>query len=504
MKLLDWVKDKFDGDEPKAAPKPAAPVQGPGLSHEWKSAPRPQVAPGRADNLLPAAAAVQPRPALQAPGRPLGQATGGQTKAATPYPMNTPSWATTQPQPGVASNPWAAAEEQKEVMGPFAAPQEPTDAVRQLLTEQNWKLPEPTKKVRTPTELLDMDAATDLQEHSYAVAPAEWQLIQQTYGGAAGKSYGYETPKTPQNAGLTASPTTPILTQEGDSAAPLTWEAYEAMSGDQKAAVDFNTLLVSAREKDLSKSWDKAGMPADQKAEYDRRVRKVFGTNPSSGSEQFAPNTVKLLEEIDFQAVGQDLDEFLSLDRAIDMDEIGDFKFSKTEVKNLADLQAGGTESVASAIGAAPNANYAAVRTPDQLQAIDTAAVQKSQEFLKQVMSDPNNAIWSIETALATPEQNMLEQIPLGYGAPELRGTDTLASQWDSQLQGAYNSLSDPNTKDLAHIEQWFVEDQFTPEDKQIFLDYMDQRTRREMQYGGAPEGGRDPAEIRKMLGLGG
>jgi hypothetical protein len=266
-------------------------------------------------------------------------------------------------------------------------------------------------------------------------------------------------------------------------AAPLTEEGYQALSADQKAAVDFNTLLVEARERDLGQEWN---LTPEERKEYDRRVNEIFG--PQGGSQTVAPTVVSLLNSIDFKAVGQDLDEYLSLERAITADKLKDFTLGDSELK----LLEGGTK-------------YADVRTPENLSAVEDTAVAQSKAFIEKAMQDANTVLWDFESTMGNTLSWMdvdTSAAPLGYGLPGTR-TDENSALMDQWLQGSYSALASGK----ASLEDVFADmeaNKFTDENKQGFFNYVDRRTKQEAQYGAPAAEGvvLGVEDIRKLVGL--
>lgn len=97
----------------------------------------------------------------------------------------------------------------------------------------------------------------------------------------------------------------------------LTWDEYNKLSDDQRRVADLNKLLVRSREDDLDRE---GSMNEVQKARYYSNVASVFGPGGTQ-SETVAPRTVDLLASIDYNAVGKDLDDFLSLKEGISAKE---------------------------------------------------------------------------------------------------------------------------------------------------------------------------------------
>jgi hypothetical protein len=389
---------------------------------------------------------------------------------------------------------------------PATAGQSPSqvkvESVWNMVTSVNEETAKPKDKVRTPKELLDTKEQRDLSGYMYDLNPKEWQRIQDNFNtGTEQNIEGTLTAVPPLLARPGLEPSVPKVKADEYSSAPLTWDAYQAMSGDQKAAVDFNTLLVEAREKDLAKDWT---LSPEEMAEYDKRVTKVFGQGGKST--QLAPNTVKLLHSLDFEAVGQDLDQYLSLERGFSMEDLDKFTLDKDKVQQLIESDVGTQETQAQ--GSKTMADYAAVRTPENVAAIDADLVARSAKMIAEKMQQANYALANFDSAVINPLFDPTAApgvAPLGYGDPSTR-TSTYDQQMEDWMQRAYAELQSPTGK----VDQVFGEMdefQFTPEDRQQFLDYVNQRSLTENQYG-LPEGSntqlRSSDEIRKLVGIGG
>jgi hypothetical protein len=266
------------------------------------------------------------------------------------------------------------------------------------------------------------------------------------------------------------------VARDDDRAVPLSWEEYNDLSKQQRAAVDFNTLLVQAREVDL-KTDPKFFSPAE-KAQYDKDVKAMFGE--LGGSETIGYHTVELLKKIDFTAVGQDLDEFLSLERAISTDELKNFKFSKDEVQQMGSFSIGALMDPAKAV-----ADYTAARTPANIAAINTDAIKKTLSAYKGVLTKGGANAWNIESALGI-SMPMPMMAPAGYGRDPVKrkGETTSKFQVDAAIEELYGTLSAyPTEQGLAAIFQDFKQWDWTPEEQQQFWDYTNDRSLREIQY---------------------
>ena len=98
----------------------------------------------------------------------------------------------------------------------------------------------------------------------------------------------------------------------------LSWEEYSRLTEDARRAADLNKLLVRSREDDLTR---KKPMSGAREAQYNADVAEVFGPGGTK-SDTVAPRVVGLLADLDINAVGKDLDDYLSLREGISADEI--------------------------------------------------------------------------------------------------------------------------------------------------------------------------------------
>lgn len=251
----------------------------------------------------------------------------------------------------------------------------------------------------------------------------------------------------------------------------LTWEEYDKLTPDQRAAVDFNSLLVQAREIDLKTAASGTDWYTDaQKKQYALDVASIFGE--AGGSETMGYRTVELLKKINFTAVGQDLDEYLSLERAVTAEELKNFKFSGDEAKQLSSF------NVSSLAKPGIAGDYQAARAPENLAAIDTAAIQAALETYKKRVVEIGANARDIVTGLGIqlPAPMMM---PPGY---ERAGE--YESKLDESFKQIYNFLRQyPTEEGLASLFQDFKSQNWEPEAQQQLWAYLNDRTMRERQY---------------------
>lgn len=288
-----------------------------------------------------------------------------------------------------------------------------------------------------------------LKGYTYELSPAEMELVREDRPNAAPAVH--TNPKT----------------------VPMSWEKYNALTPDQRAAVDFNTLLAQAREVDLKadlKTFPNLYSEADLK-QYELDVASIFG--PGGGSDTIGFRTVELLKKIDFTAVGQDLDEYLSMERGISDKELKDFTFSKDALKQVSLSTFQGT--------LAPDRldqEYAAARAPANLAAVDTAAITAALNAYKNTFSTRGANTGSVIDELGIQMSAPMMELP-GY---ERAGN--YEAKFDQSLKDAYDFLrGNPTPEGMAAIFDDFKARNWTAEDQQMLWNYLNDRTRREIQY---------------------
>lgn len=372
------------------------------------------------------------------------------------------------------------------------------DPVYQALVDAGWEIPSQQRTAGASNlDSLDMSKATDLKGYDYQITNDEWGMLQ----GAASRA-GYKGP-----TGTNKAP--PTVKGQALQAVPMTWDAYNALSDDQRKAVDFNTLLVEARQKDLSAQ--NPGAAAGNPTEYGEKVSRIFGKG--GGSARPAANTVNLLDKIGLEASGQDLDEFMSLERAVTWDELQNFKFTEGEVVGLTGGGQQGKPRANSGRGVTPTdrtglkSNIAEVRSVLNQARIDTSAIDKAGAFLDAAFGDSNTSLWDISsTANAALTGTRPADVKYGYGLPGERA-DPNEDMKEQIFQGLYGVVQDKNTTDIQSI--WDAIDEhgvknWTDEDTAELWDYFNTRSVTDNRAGlGAGDSTiRNSTEIRQFLGL--
>lgn len=384
---------------------------------------------------------------------------------------------------------------------------------QQWFNDQNWEVPTPDRPAKTNE--FKYRKRRDLAEYEYELSALQLQSMDDTLSNQPG----YRPPVQ-----VTDDPLD-IEKEKRKAEAKkgvLTWKQYDKLSEDQKAAVDFNTRLVEARQRDLTG----ASLPIspEKQEQYNKDVREMFGEQ--GGSDTIALNTVELLKGIDFKAVGADLDEFLSLERAIDADELKGFTLTKdAPIEPLVQGQQQWINGNRPRMQVVETiSNYSELLSPQNQAAIDSTLVRLNTEEIEAAMTDTERTFWSVDTALnpITPTKQNIKDIPFGFGGvirdegiPERLPTGEYRWTNDRFYESSWLALKipDPEIKDpMAEVQQFFIDHQFTPQEQKQWYRTTYQRAMNEKQYGarqvtaadGVNRANRSPDEIIEMLNIGG
>lgn len=260
----------------------------------------------------------------------------------------------------------------------------------------------------------------------------------------------------------------------------MTWAEYNALSPAERAAVDFNGLLVRAVRKDARNQdvYEKTASP-EEKATYKATVEQLFG--PDRGSETYAPETVAVLSQLDFADKNADLDDFLSLRTAVTADDLklidtGGAPLNEAGQDRL-ELQQGLAESTSAL-------RETLARGSMMLQNFKTTALAERSQHVTLLGGDPSEV-----------------HAALGFGT----------SDTDKYFQQAFDLLADKANADkfegiLRHtgedLRGWGI-------DPKAFYRYLDVRTRNAREYDldlgvGADRHYHSAEELRDLLDLGG
>jgi hypothetical protein len=272
-----------------------------------------------------------------------------------------------------------------------------------------------------------------------------------------------------------------------DQTRELTWDRYNNLSPLKRSAVDFNTALVRAVERD-ARLQDKYDPTEQEQLNYDTSIEKIFGEG--GGSKQFAPETLALLQQIDFKDTAADLDEFLNLDVAIrgkDLKGLTDFtpppvvrgETPATVRQDVVRDLAGDTQRMQELL----------VKGNTMLQTMKATSI------------DARNPTVEMLGGQAKAPAQMT-----GYGSPTaMDATGGQTASLDGHFQRAFDLLARRGSDRDALMAK--LAQGANPGEMDAFLKYVDARSRNSQQYGidlGGPEGGKylSPEEFRVKLGL--
>jgi len=243
----------------------------------------------------------------------------------------------------------------------------------------------------------------------------------------------------------------------------MTTAEYEALTPEQRAAVDFNTLLVDAVNRDKSSQGEyKKTANATERAAYNETVEDMFGAG--HGSELYAPATVAVLDQIKFDDTTKDLDEFLDLRAALtDKDVANIAKAGDNPKMTLAEVPAFSTpEKQAAASQSRQRTEYA-----QEISEKTAAAIEEQMKRSNAVLADFRTTFSNATTSAVTG---------LGGAGPEIVAPNQdFAGLFDTFSQKQYVGTVQES---LAQMRQQYG-DQFTND----FQQYLTDRTAEAKRY---------------------
>ena len=243
----------------------------------------------------------------------------------------------------------------------------------------------------------------------------------------------------------------------------MTTAEYEALTPEQRAAVDFNTLLVDAVNRDKSSQGEyKKTANATERAAYNETVEDMFGSG--HGSELYAPATVAVLDQIKFDDTTKDLDEFLDLRAALtDKDVANIAKAGDNPKMTLAEVPAFSTpEKQAVASQQRQRTEYA-----QEISEKTAAAIEEQMKRSNAVLADFRSTFSNATTSAITG---------LGGAGPEIVAPNQdFAGLFDTFTQKQYVGTVQES---LAQMRAQYG-DQFTND----FQQYLTDRTAEAKRY---------------------
>ena len=265
----------------------------------------------------------------------------------------------------------------------------------------------------------------------------------------------------------------------------MTQEQYDALSDKERAAVDFNSMLVKAVRRD-TKMADTYNPSPDEKTTYDAAINRIFGED--GGSEIIAPETVAVLNQIGFEDKTADLDDFLNLTAAINQKDLKDLK------------QVAGPTIGESQMNSVELNNYSLNETlaTSTLQ-MEEALVRGNQllsDITRTALLDRQDRV-DLLGGIPRTEARLADRDIVGFGGDEVsqyfqRGFEILAN---SENKGDQDQVLATMAAELS------------PSELNAFMQYADSRSGMATEYG-IPLGGaegvkyRTPEQFRTMLGL--
>jgi len=280
----------------------------------------------------------------------------------------------------------------------------------------------------------------------------------------------------------------------------MTWKDYNNLNPRQRAAIDFNTMLVRAVKRDM-KLQEEYSPDETQRKTYDASLEKMFG-GPNRGSEDYAPETVALLRQIDYQDNSADLDDFLSLKSAITEKDI-----------NALPTVKGVPQAVA-------YSGQSAARTEElgdkRLLAASTAEMEKELAQTQMMLTNMGQvAAKARNYDVSQKLGGVATTIPeiAGYQQPQYDPKTGQPKDMNTFFIDAFTALSKPTDDAKRASLLKLIDDRTTPEQSDAFWNYVDARSRYAMQYKqplgkakdsttGKPIEYYTPEQLRNLLGL--
>lgn len=381
-----------------------------------------------------------------------------------------------------------------------------------MLANNQWKPLTTTSATLAEMSPEEREKLTELPTHTFTMTGFESDRIRQEIGGDVAL-YGSDAPSAAFRVDPLERVSDPVYSRE------LTWEQYDKLPEAERVIVDFNSDFLAARAKDFEnqETYKKTVTP-EQREKYDTKVADIFGMQ--GGSEFYAPNVVSLLAQTDFSAMGQDLDEYLNLDRLITADEIKDLPAKIPEPKSFGGFIGAG--------GAVNMEQYKDIRTEENLTALDVAITEEYAKKIEQVMRDGYLRLQEVQASMESARsQQTLSFGGVGYNTtqvgfpaipspgsveattpPDKFLTMTPDQQLGQLFRAAYEFSLDNRNTDNSQLWTWLEENKVTPAEQDQMWEYISTRLEQDKEYG-VPElvkenipDLRTPAEAERFLGM--
>lgn len=295
----------------------------------------------------------------------------------------------------------------------------------------------------------------------------------------------------------------------------MTWAEYNKLSPEQKAAVDWNTLLVRAVHKDKTSQDTYGEQRPAQDAAYRQTLEQVFGRE-DRGSKVFAPETMALLQQIGYHDETGDLDDFLQLKTGITTEDL----LVLPENTGIGTVNSDGTGLAAISNKVTSAAAMGALGGYGNMLGMQRTLAAKTGE-MEATLARGNQILGSV-AAVAEQDRGQLvkaiggdpltqDQTGIGYQPPQWTTDPQTGRQEPADLntafQDTFDMLANPTyAKDHDRILAAF-NSTVSPAEYDAFLNYANARSKTASQLGGLlgdPSVGEyiKPEEFRKMLGL--
>jgi hypothetical protein len=301
----------------------------------------------------------------------------------------------------------------------------------------------------------------------------------------------------------------------------MTWAEYGKLTPEQKAAVDWNTLLVRAVRSDRSSQDEYGTIAPRQQTAYDQAIESTFG-NEDRGSRIYAPETLGLLQQIGYKDDSGDLDDFLKLRAAITTEDlqvvpessgVGAVSFGPTHNLLQAATTKIGEQFLSDAAmhdlgpyGQVLQMQRDLVGRTTEMEATLAKGNQMMATVAQTAEADRNEIVTALGGSAFSMPKNMV-----GYEPPRYITNPTTGQQEAADLNTAFRDTFDMLSNPAYQTDRDKILAAFnsavTPDEYDAFLSYANARSSTAAQLGaplGNVEGGHyiSPRDFRVAFGL--
>ena len=268
---------------------------------------------------------------------------------------------------------------------------------------------------------------------------------------------------------------------------------YDNYTPTQKAAVDFNQMLLQAVHKDRKADYS----PTDaQRTEYNASVDQTLGGH---GSDTYAPETLALLNQIGYSDPSASLDDFLSLKAGI----------GRKQIERMADHQA----PAPAAPGVETAAGLSVTASPLDRERFNLAqSLAHTTMAIEPTIAQGNKLLSTITDTAQVDRGDLLDKLGgtktkfkggAGYEPAGQLDANGNAQDLNTYFQQAFDMLASNKVDPKAVLAD--ARSVLSPGSLNQFMSYLNDRSQYSERYGlplGQGEGYRSPDEFRKLLGL--